>query len=109
MTAEDDRDSDEAQGQETPTASALAAAARQAQRALDGAKDAVAGANLEDLGAKAAATASSLYREGRERLAANEDLTEAVEHLGAAIRKNPLAAVGVAFSAGLLLALLTRG
>jgi ElaB/YqjD/DUF883 family membrane-anchored ribosome-binding protein len=36
-------------------------------------------------------------------------LSQATEHLSAAIRKNPLAAVGIAFSAGLLLALLTRG
>ena len=33
----------------------------------------------------------------------------AADNLSAAVRKNPLAAVGIAFSAGLLLALLTRG
>jgi ElaB/YqjD/DUF883 family membrane-anchored ribosome-binding protein len=36
-------------------------------------------------------------------------LSQATEQLSAAIRNNPLAAVGIAFSAGLLLALLTRG
>ena len=69
----------------------------------------VAQAHLDEVGAKAAAAASSLYREGRDRLASNEDLSQATEQLSAAIRKNPLAAVGIAFSAGLLLALLTRG
>ena len=38
-----------------------------------------------------------------------EDLSQAAENLSAAVRKNPLAAVGLAFSAGLLLALLVRG
>jgi hypothetical protein len=90
-------------------ATALSAATKHAQHALDSAKGALAQANLDEIGAKAAATASSLYREGRDLLAGNEDLSQAAEHLSAAIRKNPLAAVGVAFSAGLLLALLTRG
>jgi ElaB/YqjD/DUF883 family membrane-anchored ribosome-binding protein len=90
-------------------AAALSAAAKHAQHTLDSAKAALAQANLEEIGARAAATASSLYREGRERLAGNEELSQAAEQLSAAIRKNPLAAVGIAFSAGLLLALLTRG
>jgi ElaB/YqjD/DUF883 family membrane-anchored ribosome-binding protein len=42
-------------------------------------------------------------------LANNGELAKAADNLGAAIRKNPLAAIGVAFSAGFLLALLTRG
>ena len=99
---------EEAQGHESPSA-ALSVAAKRAQQALESAKDIVAQAHLDDVGAKAAAAASNLYREGRDRLAGNEDLSQAAEQLSAAIRKNPLAAVGIAFSAGLLLALLTRG
>ncbi len=89
--------------------SAVSAVAKHAQRAMDSAKGFVAGANLDELGDRAAQTASNLYREGRELLAGNEDLSKAADNLSAAVRKNPLAAVGIAFSAGLLLALLTRG
>ncbi len=89
--------------------SALSAAARQAQHAVESAKGLVAGANLDEVGARATATAANLYRGGRELLAGNEDLSQAADNLSAAVRKNPLAAVGIAFSAGLLLALLTRG
>ena len=100
---------EDAEGQENPGAAALSAAAKRAQHALENAKDIVAQAHLDDVGAKAAAAASTLYRESRDRLASNEELAQATEQLSAAIRKNPLAAVGVAFSAGLLLALLVRG
>lgn len=86
-------------------AGALHAAAKHAQQAVDSAKGIVAGANLDE----AAETASNLYRQGRDLLAGNEELKQATEQLSAAIRKNPLAAVGIAFSAGLVLALLTRG
>jgi ElaB/YqjD/DUF883 family membrane-anchored ribosome-binding protein len=88
---------------------AVSAAAKHAQQAMESAKGLVAGANLDEVGARAAETASNLYRGGRELLAGNEDLSKAAENVSAAVRKNPLAAVGVAFSAGLLLALLTRG
>ena len=84
---------------------AMSSAAKHAQRAMDSA----AGANLDDVRAQAAETASNLYRGGRELLAGNEDFSKAADSLSAAVRKNPLAAVGIAFSAGLLLALLTRG
>ncbi len=110
MTKKDDPEgSEEAQDGQSPGAAALSAAAKHAQQALDSAKGVVSGARLDDVGAKASATASNLYREGRELLASNEELSQAAEHLSAAVRKNPLAAVGIAFSAGLLLALLTRG
>jgi len=89
--------------------SAASAVAKHAQKVVDSAKDLVAGANLDDVGARAAETASNLYRGGRELLASNDELSKAADNLSAAIRKNPLAAVGVAFSAGLLLALITRG
>ncbi len=109
MTKKDQPESGgEAQGH-SPSAAAVSAAAKHAQHALENAKDIVAQAHLDEVGARAAATAANLYREGRERLAGNEDLSQATEQLSAAIRRNPLAAVGIAFSAGLLLALLTRG
>ena len=88
---------------------ALSAAAKRATQALDHAKSAVGGADLDVLGTKAVAAASAFYRQGRELLPNNEGLTEAKEELSGAIRKNPLAAVGIAFTAGLLIALLTRG
>jgi ElaB/YqjD/DUF883 family membrane-anchored ribosome-binding protein len=109
MTEKDDPEGGgEAQGEQSPGAAALSAAKR-AHEALDSAIGIVAGARLDEVSAKASATVSNLYRESRELLASNEDLSQAAEHLSAAIRKNPLAAVGIAFSAGLLLALLTRG
>ena len=89
--------------------SAVGGAAKRAQQAMESAKGFVAGANLDEMGARAAETASSLYRGGRDFLAGNEDLSKAADNLSAAVRKNPLAACGIAFSAGLLLALLTRG
>ena len=92
-----------------PGAAALSTAAKHAQQAMESAKGLVAGANLDEVGARATATASNLYRRGRELLAGNEDLSKAADNLSAAVRKNPLAAVGIAFSAGLLLALLARG
>ncbi len=76
---------------------------------MESAKGMVAGAHLDDMGARAAETASNLYRGGRDLIVGNEDLSKAADNLSAAVRKNPLAAVGIAFSAGLLLALLTRG
>src|ERR1700685_3006164 len=98
-----------AQGHNNQSAAALSAAAKRAQQARESAKELVAQAHLDEVGAKAATAASNLYREGRGRLAGNEELSQASEQLSAAIRKNPLAAIGIAFSAGLLLALLTRG
>ena len=100
MTSQDDNN-----GRPVPS-EALSAAAK---RAMDSAKRFVAGADFDRLRTRAADAASSLYREGRERLANNEELVRATESLSDSIRKNPLAAVGIAFTAGLLLALLTRG
>jgi hypothetical protein len=108
MTKKDDSESADDSGHESARA-ALAAAAKHAQQAVESAKGLVAGANLDDVGARAAETASNLYRGGRDLIANNEDLSQAAESLSAAVRKNPLAAVGLAFSAGLLLALLVRG
>ena len=79
-----------------------------AQHALDSAKGIVSQAHLDEVGARAAAAASDLYQQGRDRLASSEELSQATEQLSAAIRKNPLAAVGIAFTAGLVVALLTR-
>jgi ElaB/YqjD/DUF883 family membrane-anchored ribosome-binding protein len=88
---------------------AVASVAKHAHEAMESAKGLVTGANLDDVGARAAETASNLYRGGRELITGNEDLARAADNLGAAVRKNPLAAVGIAFSAGLVLALLVRG
>lgn len=118
MTGNDQ--SDRGEGAQDRSAAALSGAAKTAQQALESAKgtaqhalDSAKGiasqTHLDDVGAKAAATASNLYRQGRDRLPGNEELSEAAEQLSGAIRKNPLAAVGIAFSAGLLLALLARG
>jgi ElaB/YqjD/DUF883 family membrane-anchored ribosome-binding protein len=87
----------------------LSAASKQAQQAMDGAKDLVSGANLDDVRARATEAATNLYQGGRDLLTSNDDLAKAADSLGDAVRKNPLAAVGIAFSAGILLALLTRG
>ncbi len=87
----------------------LSAAARQAKRAMESAEGLVAGADLNELGAKAADTASALYRGGRDLVANSDELSQAKIQLSDAVRKNPLAAVGIAFTAGLVLALLSRG
>lgn len=110
MTRKDDSEkSDDSSGHESARAAALAAAGKRVHEAMESAKGLAAGAHLDEVGARAAETASNLYREGRDLIANNEDLSQAAESLSAAVRKNPLAAVGVAFSAGLLLALLVRG
>lgn len=86
----------------------LSQAAKQAQHAIESAKALAAGADLGQLRSKASDAASTLYAQGRDMLA-NEDLSKARDQLSDTIRKNPLAAIGVAFTAGLLLALLMRG
>ena len=62
-----------------------------------------------ELGAKAVHAAETLYREGREFLAQNEEVAKATGELREAIRRNPLAAVGAAFAIGVIFSLLTRG
>ena len=103
MTAHDDGKEAEGSG------GTLSAAAKRAQQAIDSARELAAGADLDQLKSKAADAASSLYAQGRDLLANSEDLSKAKDQFTDAIRKNPLAAVGIAFTAGLLLALLTRG
>jgi ElaB/YqjD/DUF883 family membrane-anchored ribosome-binding protein len=105
-----DEQPDAGQSQAMPQGAAVvAAAAKHAQQAMESARELATGANLDQVGARATEAASNLYRGGRELLASNEDLSQATESLSAAVRKNPLAAVGIAFSAGLVLALLVRG
>lgn len=89
-------------------AAKLSAAAVQAQQALNSAKDYVANADLDQLRSKAADTASAIYQQGRDVLASDQ-VANATDQLASTIRRNPLAAIGVAFTAGLVLALLTRG
>lgn len=93
----------------TAPSGTLSAAAKHAQQALGGAKEKVARADFDKPRTRAAEAASALYREGRDLLANSEELAKANDGLSQSIRKNPLAAVGVAFAAGVLLALLTRG
>jgi ElaB/YqjD/DUF883 family membrane-anchored ribosome-binding protein len=95
--------------EKTAASGAFSEAAKQAQHALDSAKDFVAGADLDQLRTKATDAASSIYAQGRDMLANRDELTRAKDQLTDSIRRNPLAAVGVAFTAGLLLALITRG
>ena len=84
-------------------------AAKRAQHAIESAKELIAGADLDQLRAKAADKASALYEQGRELLPDSGELARAKDQLTDSIRKNPLAAVGIAFTAGLLIALLARG
>jgi len=83
--------------------------AKRAHQAFDAARDFVAGTDVDQLRTKATDAAAALYREGRDLLSDNPNLAKAKDELRDSIRKNPLAAIGIAFTAGLLLALLTRG
>jgi ElaB/YqjD/DUF883 family membrane-anchored ribosome-binding protein len=97
------------ESERTAAATALSAAAKHAQQAMESAKELVSGADLDQLRAKATDAAAGLYRGGRDLLSNPDELSKAKDQLAESIRKNPLAAVGIAFTAGLLLALLTRG
>jgi len=93
----------------TSSSEAGSEAAKRAHQAFDAARDFVAGTDLGELRNKAADATASLVREGRDLLSNNADLAKARDELRESIRRNPLAAIGIAFTAGLLLALLTRG
>ena len=82
---------------------------KRVHQAFDAARDFVAGADFDELRTRATGAASALYEEGRDFLANNPEVARAKEELRDSIRKNPLAAIGIAFTAGLLVALLTRG
>ncbi len=86
-----------------------AAPAGPVENSVEAAKELVSGDQIDQLRTKAVSTAANLYREGREFLANNEEVSQATAEMTEAIRRNPLAAVGIAFTAGLVLALLTRG
>ena len=86
----------------------LSGAAKQARDAADSAREYVANADLDGLRSKAADVAGRAYRKGQELLDSDE-FADAKDQLTESIRRNPLAAVGIAFTAGLVLALLTRG
>ena len=80
--------------------------------AEDAAMDPGAGSDINALRSKAgdaADAAAALYRSSRDRLADNSEFDKAKDELRESIRKNPLAAIGIAFTAGLLVALITRG
>lgn len=84
-------------------------AAKRAQEALEAARGLVTGADLDQLRKKATDAATAVYQESRNLVSNSPDLAKAKDDLRDSIRKNPLAAIGIAFTAGLLLALLTRG
>ena len=67
-----------------------ASAAKHAQRAMNSAKDFIAGANLDDVAPVLPKRPRNLYRGGRELLADNEDLSKAADNLSAAVRKKVL-------------------
>jgi regulator of protease activity HflC (stomatin/prohibitin superfamily) len=91
------------------TAASIAAKIRRAEIALEAIKNALKEDSLEDLGAKAAAAASTLLGEAEALAAESETLARAKTELSGAVRRNPIGSLAVAFGAGLLLALLTRG
>jgi hypothetical protein len=91
------------------TGAAIAAAIRRAEIALDNIKRSLKEDDLADLGAKVAAAASTLFNEGEALIAQSDALQRAKAEVGGAVRRNPLAALGIAFGAGLLIALLTKG
>ena len=83
-------------------------AARHARDAFDAARDSIGGPDPGPLRAKASDAAAALYRTSRDLLANNPEFDKAKDELRESIRKNPLAAIGIAFTAGLLVALITR-
>jgi len=80
-----------------------------AKHALDSARDMAARTDIDRLKTQATDAASALYAQGRDYLANNEDLSKVKDQISDSVRKNPLAAIGIAFTAGLVFALLTRG
>ncbi|RBP07359.1 hypothetical protein DFR50_1274 [Roseiarcus fermentans] len=66
-------------------------------------------AEAEDGLGRLGGVATALYKGLRDILSNNPELAKSAEDLRRSIRKSPLAAIGAAFVAGLLLALLTRG
>jgi len=101
--------SGEDDGSVAEATASIVAAIRRAEIALENIKRALKEDTLEEMGAKAAAAASTLLREGEALVAESETLTRAKTELSGAVKRNPLAALGLAFGAGLLIALLTRG
>jgi hypothetical protein len=87
----------------------LDGAVRRAEEALAALKAALHSGEAGELGEKVSATASALLREGEELIENNETLKTARKDVSGAVQRNPLAALAIAFGAGLLLALLTRG
>ncbi len=88
---------------------ALEGAVRRAEEALAALKAALQSGDAGELGEKLSASASALLREGEEFIEHNETLNTARKDVSGAIQRNPIGALALAFGAGLLLALLTRG
>lgn len=80
-----------------------------ARHALESARDLAARTDFDQLKTKATDAATSLYAQGRDYIANNEELSKIKDEVSDTVRRNPLAAIGIAFTAGLVFALLTRG
>jgi hypothetical protein len=65
-------------------------------------------AALPEAGGDARRRVAALAQEIERTIAANETLNAARDEVGGAVRRHPLAALGIAFGAGLVLALLMR-
>jgi ElaB/YqjD/DUF883 family membrane-anchored ribosome-binding protein len=92
-----------------PTKASIAAAVRNAEEALANLKRALKKGSLSEISGEVRAAAATVAREAEHLISDSETLQGARNELAGSIQRNPLTAVGVAFGAGLLLALLTRG
>ena len=91
------------------SAEAIAKAILRAEAALDAVKKSLAEGKLHEIGAQASAAASTLLNEAEDLMEHSQTLHKAREDLSGAVRRNPLASLGIAFGLGLLFALFTRG
>jgi hypothetical protein len=92
-----------------PATTSITAAVRNAEEALASLKRALKKGAIGEVGEEVAAAAAKLAREAEHLIADNQALQSAQTEFTGAIRRNPLASVGAAFLAGLLLARMTRG
>jgi ElaB/YqjD/DUF883 family membrane-anchored ribosome-binding protein len=90
------------------TAANTSSRASEARRSAGTTERAFERGQMGELGAKALSAAEVLLREGKTFLEHNEDVVQAKTELSDVIRRNPLTALGVAFTTGILLAFLTR-
>lgn len=87
----------------------LDAAVERAEAALATLRQALQKGEIGEVGEKVASVATALTEEAEQLIEQNAALSRARKDITGAIRRHPLAAVGAAFGAGLLVALLVRG